>query len=82
MLKTLIVVTYYEAVLMSTHNGCFGSKVRKKVYPCKPQFWYIKVGYEGVYFSWTCFPDGTIFIIFEIKYFLFVVIMSDLVHDV
>ena len=27
----------------------------KKVYPCKCQFCIIKVGYEGVYFSWTCY---------------------------
>ena len=28
----------------STHNLCFGSKIRKIVYPCKPQFYYIKWG--------------------------------------
>ena len=22
-----------------------------------PQFCYIKVGYKGVYITWTCFPD-------------------------
>ena len=42
---------------MSTHNLCFGAKIRKKVYPCIPQFCYIKVGFKGVYFSWACFPD-------------------------
>ena len=31
-----------EAVLMSTHNLCFRAKIRKNVYPCKPQFYYIK----------------------------------------
>ena len=46
-----------EAVLTSTHNLCLGAKLRKIVCPCIPQFFYIKVGYEGVYFSWTCFPD-------------------------
>ena len=25
-----------EAVLTSTHNQCFGAKIRKIVYPCKP----------------------------------------------
>ena len=30
---------------------------KKKVYPCIPQFFYIKVGFTGVYISGTCFPD-------------------------
>ena len=43
---------------MSTHNLCFGSKIRKKnVYPFTPQFYYIKVGYKGVFITWTCFPN-------------------------
>ena len=47
-----------EAVLTSTHNLCFGAKIRKKnVYPCKPQFYYIKVGCKGVYILRTCYPD-------------------------
>ena len=29
--------TLDEAVLTSTHNQCFRAKIRKKVYPCKPQ---------------------------------------------
>ena len=36
-----------QAVLMRTHNLCFRAKIRKNVYPCKPQFYYIKVGCEG-----------------------------------
>ena len=28
--------------------------MKKKVYPCKPHFFYIKVGFKGVY----CFPDS------------------------
>ena len=33
---------------MSTHNLCFGAKIRKNnVYPCKHQFHYIKVGFKG-----------------------------------
>ena len=43
-----------EAVLMSTHNLCLGSKVRKIGIP---QFDYIKVGFKGVYIAWTCYPD-------------------------
>ena len=34
---------------------------KTQVYPCKAQFCYIKVGYEGVYFSWTCFTDDIYF---------------------
>ena len=37
-----------ETVLRSTHNLCFRAKIRKNnVYPCKPQFYYIKVGFKG-----------------------------------
>ena len=32
---------------MSTHNLCFRAKIRKNVYPCSPQFHYIKVGYKS-----------------------------------
>ena len=42
---------------MSTHNLCFGSKIRKIGYPCKPHFFYIKVRFNGVHISWICFPD-------------------------
>ena len=48
LLKTLIMGTR-EAVLTSTHNLCFRAKKEKNVYPCKPQFYYIKVGCKGVY---------------------------------
>ena len=33
-------------------------KYEKHVYPCKPQFYYIKVGGKGVYITRTCFYDG------------------------
>ena len=36
-----------EAVLMSTHNLSFESKITKIVYPSKPQFYYIKWGLRG-----------------------------------
>ena len=37
----------------------FWSKNKKNtIYPCIPQLYYIKVGFEGVYFTRTCFPDG------------------------
>ena len=47
----------FEAVLTSTHNLCFGAKIGKNVYPCKPQFYYIKVGCKGVFVTRTCFRD-------------------------
>ena len=37
----------YEAVLTSTHILSFRSKYKKIVYPCIPQFYYIKVGFKG-----------------------------------
>ena len=46
-----------EAVLTSTHNLCFRAKIRKDVYPCKPHFYYIKVGCKGVFVTRTCFRD-------------------------
>ena len=30
---------------------------KKNVYPCKPQFYYIKVGFKGVKIIWACFRD-------------------------
>ena len=40
---------------MSTHNQCFRAKIRKNVYPGKPQFYYVKVGCKGVFVTRTCF---------------------------
>ena len=57
LLKTLI-VGLTEAVLTSTHNLRFGAKIRKNVYPCKPQFYYIKVGCKGVFITRTRFRDA------------------------
>ena len=38
-------------------------KYEKYVYPCIPQFYYIKVGFKGVIIAPTCFPDdpGTLY---------------------
>ena len=48
-----------EAVLTSTHHVCFGSKLRKVGIPMQTLvFFYVKVGYEGVYISRTCFLDA------------------------
>ena len=49
-----------EVVLTSTHypQSVFWSKNKKNRYtPVNPIFFYIKVGYEEVYISQTCFPD-------------------------
>ena len=35
----------------------FSSKIKKHVYPCKPQFYYIKVGCKGLYNTRTCLHD-------------------------
>ena len=34
-----------------------GSKIKKNVFSCRPQFYHIKVGNMEVYMSRTCFPD-------------------------
>ena len=36
----------------------FQSKNNKNAYPCKPQFYYIKVGSKEVYITRTCYRDG------------------------
>ena len=38
----------------------FWSKNKKKVYTCKPQFHYIKVGCKGVFVTRNCFRDEQI----------------------
>ena len=39
-------------------QSMFWSKNKKNRYtPAYPSFFYIKVGFKGVYFSRTCFPD-------------------------
>ena len=47
-----------EAVLTSTHNLCFVAKIRKYVYPSKPNFFSIKVGCKGVFVTRTYYPDA------------------------
>ena len=48
--------------LTSTHNLCFRAKIRKNVYPCTPQFYYIEVGCKGVFVTRTCFLDAARFV--------------------
>ena len=47
-----------EAVLTSTHNLCFGAKIRKIGIPCIPQFYYIKVGFKDVVWDIFVFALG------------------------
>ena len=47
----------HEVVLTSTHNLCFRATIRKKVFPGKPQFYYIKVGCKGVYITRICYHN-------------------------
>ena len=42
-------------------------KKEKQVYSCIPQFYYIKVGFKGVYFTRTCFHDDITFLILKSK---------------
>ena len=61
LLKTLIVGTCQihlgEAVLLSTHNPCFGPIIRNIGIPQHTPFYYIKVGFKGVFNARTSFPD-------------------------
>ena len=59
--EAVLMTTLTEVVLMSTHNwGSSNEYPQKKnnVYPCKPQFYYIKVGFKGsklyVFFFFLC----------------------------
>ena len=39
----------------------FWNKNKKNRYtPCKPQCFYIKLGFKEVYTTWTCFPDDAV----------------------
>ena len=39
-------------------QSMFLSRNKKNiVYPCKPQFYYIKVGFKGVKITYVCFRD-------------------------
>ena len=42
---------------MSTHNLCFGAKIRKIGIRLRTPFYYIKVGFKGIYITRTSFPD-------------------------
>ena len=59
LLKTLIAGTCRGSSNRYPQSMFWNKKEKEtKVYPCKPQFCYIKVGFKGVYISWTCYPDA------------------------
>ena len=43
---------------MSTHDVCFGAKIRKKGISLHTPVLLYKSGVSGVHISRTCFPDG------------------------
>ena len=50
-------INYGYTLEPSTHNLCFRAKIRENVYPCKPQFYYIKVWFKGVLITRACLHD-------------------------
>ena len=50
---------YAEAVLTSTHNLCFGTKIDMSLQ--SPVFLYIKVGFKCIYILRNCLPDDKIY---------------------
>ena len=50
-----------EAVLTSTHNLCFGAKIRKIGIPLYTPVLLYKVGFKGVFIARTCYPDEIFF---------------------
>ena len=47
-----------EAVLTSTHNLCFGAKIRKIGIALHNPVLLYKMGFKEVLIAWTCFPDA------------------------
>ena len=48
-------------LLTGTHNLFLGQKIKKYVYPSKPQLYYIKVGCKGCKLH-VCYPDIELFL--------------------
>ena len=44
-------------VIKSTHNLCFGSKIRKIGIPLYTPVLLSKIGFSGVYITQNCYPD-------------------------
>ena len=45
---------------------------KNNIYPCKPQFYYMKVGFEGVKIIQACFRDDNFSIIFVPDHCIFI----------
>ena len=54
--KKLDIFNIFAQKLIEYPQSMFWIKNKENI----PQFYYKKVGYEGVFISWTCFPDGHI----------------------
>ena len=53
-----------EAVLTSTHNLCFWAEIKKNnVHPFKPQFYCIKVGFQGIKIIQVCFRNEPVILL-------------------
>ena len=50
---------------MSTHNLCFGAKIRKIGIPLQILVFLYKSRIQGEYFSWTCFPGPEVIKLFS-----------------
>ena len=54
---------------MCTHDLCFRAKIKRKLYPYKPQFSYIKVGVrECKFHGHVCIDSKAIFLMRRLMY--------------
>ena len=74
-----ILWVYVRAEAVLTRTPAQSVLEQKYVYPCKPQFCYIKVGYKRVFITQTCFP-GVKGLSFEIKYLFSHLFVSEKRH--
>ena len=71
-----------EAVLTSIHNLCFRAEIRKNVYPCKSEFYYINVELKGGggKIIQACFRDVACFHSFYVPNLLYLCCLGKAVH--
>ena len=46
-----------STIIPGSDNLCFWAEIKNNVFSCKPQFYYIKVGFKGVNIIKACFCD-------------------------
>ena len=81
-ISTFVFATWIaEAVLTSTHNLCFGAKIRKIGIPLHTPVMLNKSGVLGLYISRTCFPDVTAHIMMKLSVCITVETEGDDVHE-